>query len=682
MIEVEELKTNLQNTKTIMSGLFLNFYQVEIDLKKVSVKTLNYSDYQSKEDFKTLRDSNEDFEFYKEDDKILVWSIKELNSKFEQLPEHKINLSDNPKIVSRIIENGVIDLLKQTNSYRIFKDKYSNTWEIISSKDILQNSIDGLEINRVVHLSPYFFYKEEKLLIGFTLSSSLKNKFIWTKQEFEKNGIDTSGLKGKEDIIFANRQSIKRFLESRGATENYETARTRENKNATSFKIINNFYNWLEKSKNKIDLPFGLNISSISKRYLPFENDIIKSEIIHKPQRYFYSNRKNTQGLRFYDQMVKTYKPYSLEQYQNKNIKLGIICPSEYQGETEVFAKKIESKLKEVFHFNNLSFYFLKITDTDLKSYEHAIYDNELLECNLVYVIVNQLQEKLANNLSPYYKCKAKLIGNGIPTQDVQIETIRQNLGAFTMTNIALNTYAKLGGTAWTIEKEDKLKDELVIGIGSTIAKDGQFVLGIAQIFHNDGRYMTGNCSPLSSFDNYAENLENHLFETLKPLVEEMKNLETFRLIFHLFKSASEKYEIKAINNLKERLSDYNFEFALVHLAYGHNFRLYYNDGRNDVMAGSYIQLSKHSAILHFVKNSDLPLKIDIDKRSTFTSMFYIAKQVYWFSHLSHRSYMPSKRTVTIMYPSLMAKMTEELKKVHNWDYDRLKFVEDKLWFI
>ncbi len=665
-----------------MSGLFLNFYQIEIDLKEVVVKVLNYSNYQSKKDFVNLRDSNKDYTFYREADKIFVWSVNKLKSEFQQLPNYSIKLNDNPKIVSRIIEDGIINLLRKTNSYQVFKRKYSNSWEIISSKDILKNSINGLEVNRVVHFSPYFCFKDEKLFLGFTLSTSLKNRFTWSKQEFESNGIETRGLKGKEDIIYPNRQSIKRFLESKGSTNDYENIRIRESQNSTSFQVINKFCSWLEKKKNEIELPFGLKISTIYKRYLPFENDIIKSEIIHKPQRYFYSNRKNSQNLRFYDQMVKTYMPYSLEQYQNKNIKLGVICPLEYQGETEGFAKKIELKLKEIFHFNSLSFYFLKINDTDLKSYEHAIYNQELLECDLVYIIVNQLQEKLPNNESPYFKCKAKLIGNGIPTQDVQIETIRQNLNAYTMTNLALNSYAKLGGTAWTIEKEEKLKDELVIGIGSTISKDGQFVLGIAQIFHNDGRYMTGNCSPLSSFKNYSKNLEDHLFDTLEPLIKGMQSTGTFRLIFHLFKSASEKYEITAINNLKERLSNYNFEFALVHLAYGHNFRLYYNDGNNDVMAGSYIQLSKHSAILHFVKNSDLPLKIDIDKRSTFTSMFYIAKQVYWFSHLSHRSYMPSKRTVTIMYPSLMAKMTEELKKVDNWDYDRLKFVKDKLWFI
>lgn len=664
-----------------MSGLLINFYQIEIEKKSIVTKVLNYYEYDSKEKFVELRDANPNCAFYREDDKILILSDN-LKKEFQQLPDYKIDLDDNTKLLSRLIENGFVDFFKSFDAYRVYKNKYSNTWEIISSKDVLNNSIQGLVVNRIVHFSPYFTYKNDKLFIGFTLSTSLKNKFTWNKTDFENNGIDTRDLKGKDDIIFANRQSIKRFLETTGSDLKYEEVISRENTKSKSFKVIDKFYNWTSKNINKISLPYNLQIKSIKKRYLPFENDIIKSEIIYKPQRYFYSNRKNNQGLKYYDQMVKTYQPYSLEQYKNKKVKLGVICPIEYQGETESFVKKLTTKLKSVFHFNDLSTFILKIPTTELKSYEHAIYNSELLECDLVYVVVNQFQEKLPNNISPYYKTKAKLIGNGIPTQDIQIETIRHNLNAFTMTNISLNSYAKLGGTAWTIEKEEKLKDELIIGIGSTISDEGQSVLGIAQIFHNDGRYMTGNCSPLSTFSDYAKNLENHLFDTLKPIVDKIDKNRTFRLIFHLYKSASEKYEIKAIENLKERLSEYNFEFALVHLAYGHNFRLYYNDGNNDVAQGTYIQLNKHSALLNFVKKSDLPLKIDIDKRSTFTSMFYIAKQIYWFSHLSHRSYMPSKKTVTIMYPSLMAKMTEELKKVDNWDYDRLKFVEDKLWFI
>ncbi len=664
-----------------MSGLFLNFYQVNIPAKAVSIDSIEYSPFASKEAFIALREAFPNLYFYRDNDKLLIWKKTAEGQLPENITSSEIDLTENAKVLSKILERSIIDFI-ESKGYRISKNKYSNSWDIISPKDVLSGGIEGLCVNRIVHFSPAFFFKESRLLLGFTLSTSLKNSFTWSKEEFEKYGIDIKGLKGDEDRIFANRQSIKRFLETKGATTKYDQVVNEENKNSKCFAIIDGFYKWLDKSKTEIKLPFDLTINSISKRYLPFEDELIKSEIIPKPQRYFYSNRKNTQGLRYYDQMVKAYQPYSLELYQNKLINVGVICPSEYQGETEGFIKKIEAKLKEVFHFNSIAFHFRTIGSKDIGSYRDVLYDETLLKCDLIYVIVNEAQEKLSPSNSPYYVCKAKFIGNGIPTQDIQIETIRQNLNAFTMTNIALNSYAKLGGTAWTIEKEDKLKDELVIGIGSTLSENGQFVLGIAQVFHNDGRYMTGDCSPLSSFDNYANNLEMHLFKILKPMVEEMSKSGTFRLIFHLFKSASEEYEIKAINALKERLAGYNFEFALVHLAYGHNFRLYYNDGNNDINQGTYIQLSKHSALLHFVSKSDLPLKIDLDKRSTFTSLFYLAKQVYWFSHLSHRSYMPSKRTVTIMYPSLMARMTEELKKVEGWDYDRLKAVSEKLWFI
>jgi hypothetical protein len=666
-----------------MSGLFLNFHQVEIPTKTVSVNSIEYSSYATKEAFIALKEKYPTHSFYRDDNRILFWS------KVDNIPDPEgavpvtVNFGEKAKVLSKILERAIIDyLVKKLEKYRVFKNKHSNTWEIISPNDILKGSIEGLTVSRIVHFSPYFFFKENKFLLGFSLSASLKNSFTWTKEEFTKYGIDIKGLKGDNDRIFANRQSLKRFLETKGATSIYDQIISEENKNSKAFFVIDTFYKWLEKNKSEISLPFGLAIGGISKKYLPIENELIKCEIIGKPQRYFYSNRKNTQGLRYYDQMVKAYQPYSLELYQNKPINIGIVCPLEYQGETEGFVKKIEAKLKEVFHFNSLSFVFKTIKGKDLENYKEVLYESELLKCDLIYVIVNEAQEKFTPNNSPYYVCKAKLIGNGIPTQDIQIETIRQNLNAYTMTNIALNSYAKLGGTAWTIEKEDKLKDELIIGIGSTLSENGQFVLGIAQVFHNDGRYMTGDCSPLSTFDNYATNLENHLYKTLKPVVETMSKSGIFRLIFHLFKSASAEYEIKAINGIKERFTEYNFEFALVHLGYGHNFRLYYNDGKSDINQGAYIQLSKHSSLLHFVSKSDLPLKIDLDKRSTFTSLFYIAKQVYWFSHLSHRSYMPSKRTVTIMYPSLMAKMTEELKKVNGWDYDRLKAVSDKLWFI
>ena len=662
-----------------MSGLFLNFYQVNIELDTVSIPYKLRSEYPTKDDFLSLKKKYPNCFFYSFEDKILIWNNN--NNEISNVETVAINLKENYKIVSKFLSDGIIDFVKE-KGYSVFKNKYSYTWEIKSNKDVLNGSIQGLEVNRVIEFSPYFFTRGDKKFIGFTLSTFLKNRFTWDKQQFIETGIDIKGLKGNSEKIFANTQSIKRFLESKGMSDIYDSKIKQEKTNAKSFEYIDKFYSWLNRNINNIKLPFGLNINSITKQYLPFENELIKSEIIWKPKRYFYSNRTDTKKLRFYDKMVKTYQPYSLELFQNKKLNFGIICPKEYQGETEGFVSKINIKLKEVFHFKDINFFVKTIEGKSVDSYKDVLYDDDLQNCNLIYIDVDKEQEKLEPKFSPYYVSKAKFIGNGIPTQDIQIETIRKNLNAYTMSNIALNSYAKLGGTAWTIEKEDKLKDELIIGIGSTVTDEGKYVLGIAQVFHNDGRYMTGDCSPLSTFENYAENLENHLYKTLKPLVEQMNSSGKFRLIFHLFKSASEKYEIRAVNNLQKRFANYDFEFALVHLGYGHNFRFYYNDGKNDVKQGTYLQLSANTALLHFVKNSDLPLKIDIDKRSSFTSLFYLAKQIYWFSHLSHRSYIPSKRTVTIMYPSLMARITEELKKVDGWDYERLNAVSDKLWFI
>jgi len=668
-----------------MSGLFLNFFQIEIQTKEISIEYDNYNKYSTKEKFAILKDKFPEHYYFRDNDKILFWSKNCEENNLLGLNKFNIDLKAKPKLLSKFIEFGIIDFCKLNltiKNYEIFRRKYTHSWIIKSPKDLLQNSIKGLIVNRIICFSPYYLFKEDKFLIGFTLATAIKNKFTWNKQEFLHNGIDIKGLEGNDERIYPNRQALKRFLESTGNTERYNQIISKEISNEKSFEIINNFAEWLDRNKTKIKLPFGLSINKIIKQFIPFENELIKSEIIWAPKRYFYSNRTDIKRLKFYDKMVKEYQPYSLELFQNKLIKIGIICPQEYQGETEGFAKKLETKLKEFFYLNKINFILKTIPTKNLNDYKNSLYDEELQKSDLIFVVVDKAHEKLPPENSPYHVCKAKLIGNGIPTQDIQIETIRNNLNNPTMNNISLNVYAKLGGTAWTIEKEDKLRNELIIGIGSTISENGQFVLGVAQIFSNDGRYIAGNVTPLSTFENYSANLEQHLYETLKPYIEEFNKSNKFRLIFHLFKLASKKYEIKAINNLKDKFSNFNFEFALVHLGYGHNFRLYYNDGKSNVRKGTYVQISNNTALLHFIEESDLPLKIELDKRSNFKSLYYLAKQVYWFSHLSHRSYRPSKKTVTIMYPSLMAKVTEELKKVDGWDFDRLKFVSEKLWFI
>ena len=260
---------------------------------------------------------------------------------------------------------------------------------------------------------------------------------------------------------------------------------------------------------------------------------------------------------------------------------------------------------------------------------------------DLALIVVSETHWSLPVEKSPYYFCKAKYIGQGIPTQVVQIEKIKSSNLEYIVRNLSLSIYAKLGGTPWGIEKTEHLKKEFIIGIGSTVNEQKKTVMGIANIFDFTGKYFVGECVPLSGFDDYADKLEELLYEQLKELIGEYS--DEVRLIFHIFKSPSNRYELKALSNVINRLNGKEIKYAFVHVGYGHNFRLFNNDGKENVNKGFYINISENEALISFVDKSSVPLRITVDKRSNFIDVYHLAKQIYWFSHLSCRSYMPAK---------------------------------------
>ncbi|HRK29355.1 MAG TPA: hypothetical protein PK239_18910, partial [Chitinophagales bacterium] len=113
-----------------MSGLFLNFYQVDIPTKAASIDSVEYSPYASKEAFIGLKESFPNLSFYRDDDKILLWR----NSNDSELPKNavsiNIDLTEKAKVLSKILERSIIDFVKP-KGYMIFKNKHSNSWAAI-----------------------------------------------------------------------------------------------------------------------------------------------------------------------------------------------------------------------------------------------------------------------------------------------------------------------------------------------------------------------------------------------------------------------------------------------------------------------------------------------------------------------------------------------------------------------
>jgi hypothetical protein len=174
----------------------------------MKIHYLEYSKFDTREKFRDLLKNNPDTLIYRQNDKIFYWRKDNSDENSLKGKSIIIDAETDPKIFSKIIEQSIINHFRDNTSAKVIKNKYSNTWEIISKKDLLQNQINGLILNNQVNFNTYFFKPNNRILFGFMLSTNLKSKFIWEKTDFEKNGIDTTGLKGKENIIFANKQSV------------------------------------------------------------------------------------------------------------------------------------------------------------------------------------------------------------------------------------------------------------------------------------------------------------------------------------------------------------------------------------------------------------------------------------------------------------------------------------------
>ncbi len=122
--------------------------------------------------------------------RFLIWKKNNEVALPENTTSINIDFTEKAKVLSKILERAIINFI-EPKGYRLLKNKHSNSWEIISSKDILNGSIEGLAVNRIVHFSPCFFYKENEN------NEMLKELMFFTNN---KDIVFTTKLKNEIDI--------------------------------------------------------------------------------------------------------------------------------------------------------------------------------------------------------------------------------------------------------------------------------------------------------------------------------------------------------------------------------------------------------------------------------------------------------------------------------------------------
>ena len=426
------------------------------------------------------------------------------------------------------------------------------------------------------------------------------------------------------------------------------------------------------------------------------------------------------------DKQIDLHGPYDAESFPDKRVKIAVIVPTEFVGETGQFLQKLKEGIStsdenvvfrkglvRKYHLNSCDFTFheVKRGSTSLEdAYKTASLEALKEKPNLAIAVIREQHRELPDASNPYYTTKARMMAQGVPVQLVEIETIRKERVDYILNNLSLAIYAKLGGVPWTLTPNTDGAHEIVMGIGSARLSDsrrgaGERVIGITTVFSGDGQYLLANNTQEVSADKYLQALTTSLEETVAELRSRFgwKKRDRVRFIFHQTFKKYKDVEAEAVKNFASTLSDFDVQYAFVHVSDSHNWMLFdpaatgvkfgrSMKGKMVPQRGQCVPLGPNTALLtlsgpYQVKTAfqgcPHPILISIHEDSTFKSLDYLARQVLNLSFMSWRGFNPSTLPVSISYSNMIVDLLAHLRHVKNWNPETLATaLRERRWFL
>lgn len=427
------------------------------------------------------------------------------------------------------------------------------------------------------------------------------------------------------------------------------------------------------------------------------------------------------------DKQIDLHGPYDAESFPDKRIKIAVICPEEFVGETGQFLRQLKEGINSTnknapfpmgfvrkYHLNACDFTFheVKRTHTSLEdSYRVASLEALKERPNLAIAVIREQYRELPDNENPYYTTKARLMAQGVPVQLLKIETIRRQNIEYVLNNVSLAMYAKLGGIPWTLTPNTDLAHEIIVGIGSARLTDsrrgaGERVIGITTVFSGDGQYLLSNNTQEVSVEQYLEALIYSLKETVTELRSRFgwKPKDRVRFIFHQSFKKYKDVEADAVKAFTASLTDFDVQYAFVHVSDSHNWMLFEPvakgvkfgsarmKGKMVPQRGQCVPLGPNTALLTLsgpyqvktpLQGCPHPILVGIHADSTFKSLDYLTRQVFNLSFMSWRGFNPSTLPVSISYSNMIVDLLGHLRRVKNWNPEILATaLKERRWFL
>lgn len=452
------------------------------------------------------------------------------------------------------------------------------------------------------------------------------------------------------------------------------------------------------------------------------------------PVEYVY-DRAGSKRHKYAWQGLQQNGPYDRATFAKKSPRILVVYPATAEGKVEVFLKALRDGMAppqrgfpngfaKTFGLVNPEFLRcpVRISGSDRNSAEAAyrravetyLEKDASIDAGIVAIMDEHAQ--LPTLLNPYIRTKALFLTLGIATQQVRLATVNQRPGSlqYTLQNFSISLYAKLNGTPWTVDQDQAISDEIVIGMGvaelsgsRTLAR--QRFVGITTVFGGDGTYLLGNVSRECNYDDYAEMIRQSMVAVLED-VKARNNWQpgdTVRVIFHAHKPLKRDEVAKIVFACAKQVGTAQaLQMAFVTVSHDHPFFMFDPDEPgipisrdSDVMKGvmapargtiarvgrwtRIIAVNSHTLIKRANSPLPKPLLINLHQDSTFLDLDYLAEQVLKFTALSWRSTLPAGTPVTIYYSERIAELLARLRQVPDWSATALQVrLRWSRWFL
>jgi hypothetical protein len=187
-------------------GLALNFFEIVLNKDKIKVWRTTYS----KDVLDKYRESMPGYFFYRytvsEEDWIYAWqrSSTDTTLKSEFAPV-VVTVEEDAPIFAKVIEEAIVQFFK-SNSYEIFKQKYSSIWEVRLQKEKAAN-FGALQLQPTLAFCIHMLYSKhtESQVLALSVRKKYKHQFTVAEEQLNEQHVDTRGwTRNKNGVIVAS----------------------------------------------------------------------------------------------------------------------------------------------------------------------------------------------------------------------------------------------------------------------------------------------------------------------------------------------------------------------------------------------------------------------------------------------------------------------------------------------